>query len=145
MKAFKFGMALGFALVLSTPLSAFAAKKTVTGDDAEAIYNALKIVSVSPYTVPAAGGGSQEKKVGQLKCFYTYVCYPGAKPQFSCSMDDDLDPKAIFEALTTEAVSVDSEIAGHYKRVKSVGSLRCSESGLLGTSEPLFSCEFLDT
>ncbi len=105
----------------------FTCGSAFAGTNAKAIYKVLKVkeVNVNP---GIAGSYKLEKEIGNLVCHESGAIVPNAKPSFSCSLGQNNNGKAIYQALAVKEINVNPGIAGSSKFEKSIGGLVCSKS-----------------
>ena len=101
-----------------------------TNTSSKAIYNALTVraVNVNPGIL---GSSRLEKSVGNLTCTMSTVIYPNAKPSYGCSLGQNNNPKAVYNALNVKEVNMNPGIAGSYRLQKAVGGLVCEKSAIV--------------
>lgn len=117
--------ALGLVALAASSYATAASKNS-----AKQIYEALSVkeVNVNP---GIAGSSNLEKSVGNLTCNKMTVIYPNAKPSYICSLGQNNNAKAIYNALNVKEVNVNPGIAGSYRLQKKVGGLVCEKSAIV--------------
>jgi hypothetical protein len=126
---------LTFVLVISSTF-AFAGQKA----SLKATYEALNVTA--SLVNPGIGGGSRlEKKIGNLSCSMTTSILAEMKTDYSCHLEQNNQPKKIYQALNTKEIAVNGGIGIASKLVKTAGPLTCSKSvSILGGSPAEYSC-----